>query len=100
MSNTNVYRASKAAVLSLVRMLSGELIGEGFASTRLVLVLFSKLGLSESDLRTVSAGIRSQVPAGRFGHPSEIAKAVVFLASDESAFTVGGELLIDGGLSL
>jgi len=37
---------------------------------------------------------------GRFGTPSEIAKAVVFLASDESAYTVGGELLIDGGLSL
>jgi NAD(P)-dependent dehydrogenase (short-subunit alcohol dehydrogenase family) len=39
------------------------------------------------------------VPAGRFGTPSEIAKAVVFLASDESAFTVGSELVIDGGMS-
>jgi NAD(P)-dependent dehydrogenase (short-subunit alcohol dehydrogenase family) len=42
----------------------------------------------------------SQVPAGRFGTPSEIAQAVVFLASDESAFTVGSELLVDGGMSL
>jgi NAD(P)-dependent dehydrogenase (short-subunit alcohol dehydrogenase family) len=40
------------------------------------------------------------VPAGRFGTANEIAKAFVFLASDESAFTVGGELLIDGGMSL
>jgi NAD(P)-dependent dehydrogenase (short-subunit alcohol dehydrogenase family) len=39
------------------------------------------------------------VPLGRFGSASEIASAVVFLASDESAFTVGSELLIDGGMS-
>jgi NAD(P)-dependent dehydrogenase (short-subunit alcohol dehydrogenase family) len=41
-----------------------------------------------------------QIPAGRFGQPSEIANAVVFLASDEAAFTLGAELLIDGGMSL
>jgi NAD(P)-dependent dehydrogenase (short-subunit alcohol dehydrogenase family) len=41
-----------------------------------------------------------QIPAGRFGQPSEIANAVVFLASDEAGFTVGAELLIDGGMSL
>jgi NAD(P)-dependent dehydrogenase (short-subunit alcohol dehydrogenase family) len=41
----------------------------------------------------------SQIPAGRFGNPSEIAKAVVFLAPDESAFTVGSELVIDSGMS-
>ena len=40
-----------------------------------------------------------QIPAGRFGDPGEIAKAVVFLASDEAAFTVGSELVIDGGMS-
>jgi NAD(P)-dependent dehydrogenase (short-subunit alcohol dehydrogenase family) len=48
----------------------------------------------------VSASIQSQVPLGRFGQPSEIASAAVFLASDESAFTVGSEILIDGGMSL
>jgi NAD(P)-dependent dehydrogenase (short-subunit alcohol dehydrogenase family) len=48
----------------------------------------------------VAASIQSQVPAGRFGKPSEIANAIVFLASDESTFTVGSELLIDGGMSL
>jgi NAD(P)-dependent dehydrogenase (short-subunit alcohol dehydrogenase family) len=62
--------------------------------------LYGKLGFSAADLANVAASIKSQVPAGRFGDPSEIANAVVFLASDESAFTVGGELLIDGGMSL
>jgi len=62
--------------------------------------LYSKLGLSEADVKTVAASIQGQVPAGRFGNASEIAHAVVFLASDESAFTVGSELLIDGGMIL
>jgi NAD(P)-dependent dehydrogenase (short-subunit alcohol dehydrogenase family) len=61
--------------------------------------LYSKLGLSEADLKNVAASIEGQVPAGRFGKPSEIASAIVFFASDESAFIVGSELLIDGGMS-
>jgi NAD(P)-dependent dehydrogenase (short-subunit alcohol dehydrogenase family) len=105
MPNTTVYGASKAALLSLARTLSGELIHRGvrvnaISPGPISTPLYSKLGLSESDLKNVAASILSQVPAGRFGNPSEIAKAVVFLASDESAFTVGGELLIDGGMSL
>jgi NAD(P)-dependent dehydrogenase (short-subunit alcohol dehydrogenase family) len=40
------------------------------------------------------------VPQGRFGEPSEVAKAILFLASDESRFTVGADILIDGGMSL
>ena len=62
--------------------------------------LYGKLGLPAADLEKTAAGILSQVPAGRFGSTSEIAKAVVFLAVDESPFAVGGELIIDGGLSL
>jgi enoyl-[acyl-carrier-protein] reductase (NADH) len=61
--------------------------------------LHQKFGLSEEDRQKMAAGIVNQVPAGRFGEPVEIAKAVVFLASDESAFTVGSELIIDGGMS-
>lgn len=38
-------------------------------------------------------------PAGRFGAPEEIAQAIVSLASNESTFTVNGELVIDGGAS-
>ena len=105
MANTSVYGASKAALLSLVRTLSGELISRGIRVNAvspgpIATSLYSKLGLSEADLKAVSASILGQVPAGRFGAPAEIARAVVFLASDESAFTVGGELLIDGGMSL
>ena len=103
MPNTSVYGATKAALLSLARTLSGELISRGvrvnaISPGPISTPLYSKLGLSEADLETVAASIRSQVPAGRFGKPAEIAHAIVFLASDESAFTVGSELLIDGGM--
>jgi NAD(P)-dependent dehydrogenase (short-subunit alcohol dehydrogenase family) len=104
MPNTSVYGASKAALLSLARTLSGELITRGIRVNAvspgpISTPLYGKLGLSEADLQTVSASIQSQVPAKRFGNPSEIAHAIVFLASDESAFMVGSELLIDGGMS-
>ena len=105
MPNTSVYGASKAALLSLARTLSGELISRGIRVNAIspgpiATPLYSKLGLSASDLKTVSEALQNQVPAKRFGKPEEIASAVVFLASDESAFTVGGELIIDGGLGL
>jgi NAD(P)-dependent dehydrogenase (short-subunit alcohol dehydrogenase family) len=103
MPNTSVYGATKAALLSLTRTLSGELIARGIRVNAvspgpISTPLYGKLGLSETDLKAVSASIQSQVPAGRFGTPSEIANAVVFLASDESAFTVGAELQVDGGM--
>jgi NAD(P)-dependent dehydrogenase (short-subunit alcohol dehydrogenase family) len=105
MPNSSVYGASKAALVSFARTLSGELISRGIrvnvvSPGPISTPLYSKLGLAEADLKAVASSIQGQVPAGRFGAPSEVAKAFVFLASDESAFTVGGELLMDGGLSL
>lgn len=103
MANTSVYGASKAALLSLTRTLSGELISRGIRVNAvspgpITTPLYSKLGLAEADLKTVAASIRSQVPVGRFGEASEVARAVVYFASDESAFAVGSELMIDGGM--
>ena len=56
--------------------------------------------MSPEDMKKTAEHIKGLVPAGRFGEPSEIAKAVVFLASDEATFTVGAELIIDGGMGL
>lgn len=105
MPNTSVYGASKAALLSLARTLSGELISRGIRVNAIspgpiATPLYSKLGLSAAELKTVSESLQNQVPARRFGNPREIASAVVYLASDESAFMVGSELIIDGGLGL
>lgn len=105
MPNTSIYGASKAALLSLSRTLSAELIQRGvrvnaISPGPIATPLYSKLGLSAADLKAASEALENQVPAKRFGKPAEIASAVVFLASDESAFTVGSELIIDGGLGL
>jgi NAD(P)-dependent dehydrogenase (short-subunit alcohol dehydrogenase family) len=104
MPNSSVYAATKAGLISLARTLSGELIQRGIRVNAISpgpisTPIYGKLGLSEADLKATTATIQNQIPAGRFGNPSEIAKAVVFLASDESAFTVGSELVIDGGMS-
>lgn len=104
MPGTTVYGATKAALLSLARTLSGELLERGIRVNAvspgpISTPLYDKLGLSKADLEATAASIQSQVPIKRFGTPSEIASAIVFFASDESAFTVGSELLIDGGMS-
>jgi NAD(P)-dependent dehydrogenase (short-subunit alcohol dehydrogenase family) len=103
MPNSSVYGASKAALQSLIRTLSGELISRGIRVNAVSpgpvsTPLYGKLGFSETDLKAVAENIKGLVPAGRFGTPSEIAKTVVFLASDEAAYTVGSEIMIDGGM--
>jgi len=100
MPNSSVYALTKAGLISLARTLSGELIGRGIRVNAvspgpIATPLHGKIGMTDEDV----AGLVSQIPAGRRGDVSEIAKAVVFFASDESAFTVGSELIIDGGMS-
>src|SRR5438270_5953975 len=100
MPSTTVYGATKAALISLARTLSGELVSRGIRVNAvspgpIETPLYSKFGLPEADLKSLAASIQKQVPAGRFGKPIEIAKAVVYLASDESAYMIGGEIQID-----
>jgi NAD(P)-dependent dehydrogenase (short-subunit alcohol dehydrogenase family) len=105
MPNSTIYAASKAALISLVRTLSGELIGRGIRVNAvspgpIATPLHDKLtsGLSPEDRKAASESLIGQIPAHRYGKPEEVARAVVFFASDESAFTVGSELVIDGGM--
>jgi NAD(P)-dependent dehydrogenase (short-subunit alcohol dehydrogenase family) len=104
MPTSSVYSASKAGLISLARTLSGELIGRGIRVNAVspgpvATPIYDKLGLTGADLDAAKEGIRAQIPLGRYGAPSEVASAIVHLASDESAYTVGSEIIIDGGMS-
>lgn len=104
MPASSVYAASKAALISLARTLSAELLARGM---RVNVVspgpvhtpLYGKLGMDAATLEATTAQIRAQVPLGRFGRPEEVAATVLHLASPESAFIVGSEIIVDGGMS-
>lgn len=100
---SSAYAASKAGILSLARTLSGELKDRGIRVNGLSpgpteTPALSRLGLDEGAEEALKQEIRQLVPIGRMGRPIEVAKAAVFLASDESSFVVGTELLVDGGV--
>jgi NAD(P)-dependent dehydrogenase (short-subunit alcohol dehydrogenase family) len=99
MPNSSVYAATKAAISSLARTLSGELIDRGIRFNTISpgpidTPLYGKLGMSHEG----ASQLQKLIPEGRFGDAKEIAKAVVFFASDECGFSVGSELLITGGM--
>lgn len=101
---SSVYAASKAGLLSLARTLSGELKSRGIRVNALTpgptdTSAFTKLNQDAQAQEALRTQIRKMVPAGRLGTPLELAKAAVFLASDESRFMLGSELLVDGGVS-
>jgi NAD(P)-dependent dehydrogenase (short-subunit alcohol dehydrogenase family) len=100
----SILSATKAAVRSLVRSLGAELAPRGIrvnaVSPGPVSTPFhGKLGLSEEQLNEAASAIEDQVPLHRFGEAREIAKAALFLASDDSSFMTGSELVVDGGIS-
>jgi NAD(P)-dependent dehydrogenase (short-subunit alcohol dehydrogenase family) len=100
----SILSATKAATRSLVRSIGAELAPRGIRVNAvspgpIATPFHSKLGLSEAQLSETAAAIQSQVPLQRFGEAAEIAKSALFLASDDSSFTTGVELVVDGGLT-
>jgi NAD(P)-dependent dehydrogenase (short-subunit alcohol dehydrogenase family) len=91
-----VYAASKAAIRSFVRTWTSDLKDRRIRSN-----VVSPGPIGTPLLRRQSADaiarIVSTIPMGRMGEPDEIAKAALFLASDESSFVTGIELFVDGG---
>ncbi|HHH0459092.1 TPA: SDR family oxidoreductase [Yersinia enterocolitica] len=102
---SSVYAATKAAFLNMAKTLSSELLGRGIRINAVSpgpveTPLYDKLGIPDAYREQVNKDITSTIPFGRFGKPEEIAKAVIYLASDESAWTVGSEIIVDGGRTL
>lgn len=100
----SVYAATKAAVRSLARTLSAELVGQGIRVNALSpglieTPIYGKLGLPQEAVQEWAGQLMAKVPAARFGQADEIAKAALYLASDESAYVIGANLLVDGGVA-
>ena len=103
MPNSSVYGASKAAVVNLAKTLSADLLQRGVrvnvvSPGPVATPIFDRMGLPEEAARQLKEQITERVPLKRFGHPEDIAAAVLYLSSSESAFVVGTELVIDGGM--
>ncbi len=98
-----VYAATKAALRSFARTWSMDLKGRNIRvnvvspGTVVTPAYKSELGLNDDQIAEMAKQITSNSPSGRPGTPDEIAKAVVFLASDDSSYVNGAELFVDGG---
>jgi NAD(P)-dependent dehydrogenase (short-subunit alcohol dehydrogenase family) len=100
-----VYAATKAALRSFARTWSVDLkerkIRVNVVSPGTVITpgYTNALGLSDEQIAQIEAQTAATAPLGRAGTPDEIAKAVVFLASDDSSYVTGIELFVDGGMA-
>lgn len=103
-AGSSVYAATKAAVRSFGRTLATELAPRGIRVNTLspgpvATPLFAKMGLPEEAIGQIQAGMAQSVALKRMGTSQEIARAALFLSSDDASLFVGAELFADGGLA-
>ena len=102
MPNSAVYSAAKSAVQSFVKTFAAELsskkirinaVSPGPINTN----YFDRSNLTQEQIEKFAGSVFPQIPLSRFGQPSEVAKVVTFLASDDASFMHGTEVFVDGG---
>jgi NAD(P)-dependent dehydrogenase (short-subunit alcohol dehydrogenase family) len=100
----SVYSATKAAIRSFARTWTTDLkhrhirvnaVSPGSTDTAGLRELLGSSEVGQERLKTLSGA----VPLGRLGEPKEVARAVVFLASEDSSYITGAELFVDGGFA-
>lgn len=104
-SDSSVYSASKAALISLVKCASTELSGRGLRINAVCpgpisTNLLAPVGLDDKAIQNFAAATLNKIPLKRFGKAEEVAKLVSFLSSDDAAFITGSEYVIDGGTNV
>ena len=102
LANTAVYSASKAALAALVRGAAVELAARGVRVNAvrpgpIKTPILGKLGMTAEAGEAFARGVAERVPLGRFGTADEVARAALFLASEDATFVTGHELSVDGG---
>jgi NAD(P)-dependent dehydrogenase (short-subunit alcohol dehydrogenase family) len=104
MGNFSVYAASKAAVRNLARGWATDLKDRkirvnAISPGVIVTPAYYKSGLTHEQVQGFAAQMATTIPLGRTGEADEVAKGVVFLASDDSSFVNAAELVVDGGMT-
>lgn len=99
-----VYSATKAALRSFARTWAAEFKDRGIRTNTLSpgpidTPIFETIGLPADQVEATKQGFAAQVPLGRMGRPEEMANAALFLASSDSSFSTGIDLVADGGMS-
>jgi 3-oxoacyl-[acyl-carrier protein] reductase len=93
------YASSKSALVGFARSLTRELGGRGI-TTNVVAPGFIATDMTEALPPEQKEAYLTSIPAGRFAQPSEVASAVVWLASDDAAYISGAVIPVDGGLGM
>lgn len=100
----SVLSASKAAVRSMARTLSAELLPRkirvnAVSPGAIDTPIHAKNGMAPEALSAFARSLQARIPLQRFGRAEEVAAAVLFLASDASSYMLGAEIVVDGGFS-
>jgi len=98
-----LYGAAKAAVIFFAKAFSNDLLGRKIRANVITpgttdTPAFEKFVPAEQ-IEAVKKHFATEMPIGRIGQPSDIGKTAVFLASDDSSFMLGAELIVDGGMT-
>ncbi|UQB67278.1 SDR family oxidoreductase [Epilithonimonas zeae] len=104
-ANFSVYSAAKSAVQSFIKTFAADLTGKGIrvngiSPGHIKTNIFNNTGLNAEQIDGAIQNIVPAIPLKRLGEPSEIASAVLFLASEEASYIHGTELTVDAGISV
>jgi NAD(P)-dependent dehydrogenase (short-subunit alcohol dehydrogenase family) len=100
---TSVVAASKAAVRSLAKTFAADLVHRGIrvnavSPGAIATPFHSRTGLAEATVAANAQQFIDRIPMHRFGTAAEIAQAVLFLSTADSAYILGAEIAVDGGI--
>ena len=103
-AGSSVYSATKAALRSMVQSWAAELLPKGIRVNSVspgptATSIINRNVADEKAFEPILEFMKNMVPMKRMGEPLEVAKAVLFMASEDSSFTTGAELMVDGGMT-
>ena len=105
--SNSVYAATKGAVSALARSLSMDLldrrirvnaVSPGLITTAILDKLYDQAGVPADDRGAATESYAQLIPTKHFGTPRDVAQLVTFLASDESSYMLGADVIVGGGL--